>query len=609
LEENINDFNNNQLFECDDSVLIIFNNIGLIVNKSYKIDDFFQFTGELQNIQDCLHNVEDDNKHELIQTILNIESKESRKCCYSLRISKNNSDSYHTFIYKLSGNSDQSLTAVVFYKSNVLNLFSENPNKEQNQYIHYFKNFSDGILILDENLNIIESNESFARNLGYSLDEINHLKFSSLLVPLSFERVNGTIARLVKEQHIHFEIEHYHKQGHILTFDVTSSIIRMNNRILTLFLYRDFSGRVEIEGALRESEKKYKSIINNLVDVYYRTDADGKLIMVSPSSINMFGYMSMDEILGRPIETVYPRKEERQEFMEILLKTGRIKNYRTSLLKNDGSIIYVETTSNILFDKNGRFNGVEGIVRDISDRLQAEKSLKESEQSLREINSTKDKLFSIIAHDLKSPFTSIIGFSEMIAENIESLDKNDIIKFVKHIEKSAKNTLSLLENLLIWAKTQTGQMVYNPIFLNFTDVLKTVEQVVSPSARIKNITIEYDAKKDIEIFADPNMLQTILRNLISNAIKFTDTGGKVEIQTRTTEQFVEILISDNGTGMNRKKLDDLFKMEKTSSETGTAKESGSGLGLLICKEFIEKHGGKIWVESEPGVGSKFYFTI
>jgi signal transduction histidine kinase len=230
-------------------------------------------------------------------------------------------------------------------------------------------------------------------------------------------------------------------------------------------------------------------------------------------------------------------------------------------------------------------------------------------KELKELNSTKDKLFSIIAHDLRSPFNSILGFSELLSENIRDYDIEKSEEFIAIINSTAKHTLALLDNLLDWAKIQTGQMDYKPMSLRLQPVIQEIIDILNSSATIKNIKLNYAQSEDFIVHADPNMLKTILRNLIQNSIKFTNPGGKVDIYVVSKEKQVEVTVADNGTGMNETTRNKLFKKNANFTSFGTANESGSGLGLILCKEFVKDLGGKIWVESEVGKGSRFTFTL
>lgn len=241
--------------------------------------------------------------------------------------------------------------------------------------------------------------------------------------------------------------------------------------------------------------------------------------------------------------------------------------------------------------------------------LKKNKKIKEDTLKLEELNLTKNKLFSIISHDLRSPFSSIIGLSELLKYSAENKDVEESQSLASMIHSTSKNTLILLDNLLSWTKSQTGQMNFAPATLNLNPIVLQVLDTLEPIAQVKNISLNYDQSIDINVYADENMLKTVLRNLISNGIKFTNTNGKIHVNTIHKPDLIEINVSDNGIGMHKDVQDQLFKNNETHTTSGTANEAGSGLGLLICKEFVEKHDGDIWVESEIGKGSEFKFTL
>jgi len=234
--------------------------------------------------------------------------------------------------------------------------------------------------------------------------------------------------------------------------------------------------------------------------------------------------------------------------------------------------------------------------------------LQEKTEKLEELNATKDKLFSVIAHDLRSPFNSILGLSELMLINITHYSDSHSKKMIRQIHNSAKNTLTLTENLLSWAQSQTGQLKFQPEPVRLKKTVDEVVGVTESSAKAKMTSLDYSKVPDIEIHADENMLKSIFYNLISNAIKFSHTQGKVEISAEMKGKQVMVIVSDNGVGMEEETKRKLFQIDSGSAR-GTANEKGSGLGLLLCKEFVEKHGGEIWAESELGKGSRFYFTI
>ncbi len=239
------------------------------------------------------------------------------------------------------------------------------------------------------------------------------------------------------------------------------------------------------------------------------------------------------------------------------------------------------------------------------ERLRAEKS----EIRLRQLNADKDRFISILGHDLKSPFNSLLGLSELLTKNIHKYDFDKIENLVININKSAQRSVDLLDDLLNWARAQQGNIPFKPQNLSLTDVYNDVLITLNPIADEKNIVIKCLTEDRLNVFADIDMLKTVLRNLVSNAIKFTNNSGTINIITEQTQSDVIISVSDNGIGIPPENLAKLFDISEVLTTKGTAEETGTGLGLLLCKEFVAKHGGKIWVESEVGKGSDFRFTM
>jgi signal transduction histidine kinase len=238
-----------------------------------------------------------------------------------------------------------------------------------------------------------------------------------------------------------------------------------------------------------------------------------------------------------------------------------------------------------------------------------EKSVEMKTSELRELNVSKDKFFSIIAHDLKNPFSSIIGMSEILKEEIRSGDTALMENYAGMLNTSAVQTYRLLENLLEWANSQRGKISFTLEQINLSQLFNEEFNVLNEQASAKNIELKSSFANDLIISADKNMIRTILRNLISNAIKFTNKNGQVEVKAFVNDRNVEISVSDTGIGMTKETMAKLFRLDANLTTRGTENEKGTGLGLFLCKEFVEKHGGKISVESESGKGSTFRFNI
>jgi len=228
-----------------------------------------------------------------------------------------------------------------------------------------------------------------------------------------------------------------------------------------------------------------------------------------------------------------------------------------------------------------------------------------TEEELRLLNATKDKFFSIIAHDLKNPFNSLLGFSELLKNDFESYNEEEVKRFIGIIHESSKHGFDLLENLLQWSRSQTGRIAFLPDRVNLRDILNGCVDLLKSTADKKEIRIYTDLQDDLEVFGDIEMLSTVFRNLISNAIKFTPRGGRIKIKSHLNTKSISVSVIDTGVGIPEDKIPDLFRIDKQVSTFGTGNEKGTGLGLILCKEFIDKHKGKIKVSSERKNGSEF----
>jgi PAS domain S-box-containing protein len=279
------------------------------------------------------------------------------------------------------------------------------------------------------------------------------------------------------------------------------------------------------------------------------------------------------------------------------------------MLYANGEMGYVAVRFAVIKNDKGKTIKTFGLNQDITSIRKAENKLKESEAQLRELNSMKDKFFSIIAHDLKSPLSAIAGLSELLAENVNAKDLDEVETLSTFILQSSKKAIELLTNLMEWSRSETGRMEFTPKKLSLRETINKTVEIFTLNAQSKRITINSDIPESLYVFADLAMLSTILRNLISNALKFTFANGKIDISTTENENEVIVEVADNGKGMSEEILKKLFRIDENISSMGTENEKGTGLGLILCKEFVEKHGGRIWVKSEEGKGSSFYFSI
>ena len=263
-----------------------------------------------------------------------------------------------------------------------------------------------------------------------------------------------------------------------------------------------------------------------------------------------------------------------------------------------------------LVEKNTKLSEHEQKLELLNKELnEANQNLLKSEKKLMAINSSKDKFFSIISHDLRNPFASISSFSRIIKRDIKSMSQQELIELVGEMDASILKINNLLDNLLMWSRSQSGKNIFFPQSINLLEVINDNIELFSASAKEKGVSLNSEVNKDISVYADKNMLDTIIRNLVSNSVKYSKADGIVSITAVQNEKYAVISIIDNGVGISDEDKMKLFNSDLFHSTYGTNEEKGSGLGLKICKEFVEKLGGEITFESQQGVGSEFTFTV
>jgi two-component system sensor histidine kinase/response regulator len=263
--------------------------------------------------------------------------------------------------------------------------------------------------------------------------------------------------------------------------------------------------------------------------------------------------------------------------------------------------------ANIMVD-NERI-GLVGVFTDITHIRQVEVALRDSEQKLIQANRTKDRFFSIIAHDLKNPFHAILGLSHLLKTNYGIISEDDRRNIADNIHHATENTFQLLINLLDWARLQEGKIRVKPEKLDLHEIADECINLLKPKIAERKLHASLDIDFDIKVCADKNMIRTIFRNLVGNAVKFTEYGGSIHIAARKVLKNVEVMVTDTGIGINREDLRQLFKLDKQGLIHSPDGTQGTGLGLILCKEFIELNQGRIWAESAVGEGSIFYFTL
>lgn len=383
----------------------------------------------------------------------------------------------------------------------------------------------------------------------------------------------------------------------------------------------------ELKNQNKQLKESKKQILNS--ETLFRTifeaspigiillDSKGKILNINESFSKIVGIEVNKELYSLNIFqlSVLKRTKILTSFSEVIEKK-QVVHGEAGFRNAIGINIIINYHISPLMDDNNELVKIQAVIFDISEKQRNEEALIKSEKQLRELNATKDKFFSIIAHDIKNPFNAIMGFSNLLKEDYESFTDEDRKEFIENISQASEDVYNLLENLLKWSWTQTGKISYNPQNADIQEITNETISVLKLQADRKFIKIDSLINSPILVFADINMLKTVFRNLISNAIKFTNENGNISItyfveetKSEGTNRNIEIQIADNGIGISKEDIQKLFKIDEKIVSKGTQGESGTGLGLILCKEFIEKNGGQLWVESNLDIGSVFKFTI
>ena len=387
-------------------------------------------------------------------------------------------------------------------------------------------------------------------------------------------------------------------------------ILNVMGQVITVIcISKNITERKRAEEKIRESEEIFTQFMEYSPIYIFFKDENIRSLRLSRNYEKMIG-KQMDELLGKTMDELFP-----SDLAKCMVEND------LDILKNGVKIEIEEELNGRIYSTikfpikiEGKPSCLAGFTVDITERHKAEAALKQSEARLGELNATKDKFFFIIAHDLKSPFNAILGFSNLLVEQIRDKEYKKIEKSGMIIQKSSQRAMDLLMNLLEWVRSQTGKMDFSPEKIEIAALILQITKLLHLSAKQKKITIYTELPESAFFIADRPMIATILRNLITNAIKFTNLRGNIVISVEQKPNELMITVADDGIGIRKEALKKLFRIDESYSIMGTQNEKGTGLGLILCKEFVDRHGGKIWAESDPDVhgelkGSKFCFTI
>ena len=378
-----------------------------------------------------------------------------------------------------------------------------------------------------------------------------------------------------------------------------------------LSIVRDISERKKVEESLNVAIESYMDIFNSVSEAIYVLDESGTFIDVNKGAEKMYQY-TKDELIGQTPQSISaPERNDLKEIQSILkkvYKTGTSASFDFWAVRKNGEIFPKE-----VFVNKGKYFGKDVLIataRDITEKSMAEERIRAKNEELQKINAEKDKFFSIIAHDLRSPFAAFLGLTQLMVQDLPTLKRDNIQEIALLMKESATNLHSLLENLLQWSRLQQGIVAFNPHHFLLVEKVNNSMHSVLEIAVNKGLEIVINIPDGMVVYADENMLESTIRNLATNAVKFTDKGGKILISAKSEPNGdAKISIKDTGIGMNEQMLEKLFKIGELNCRQGTNGEPSTGLGLILCKDFIDRHGGKIWAESTEFMGSTFHFIL
>ena len=452
---------------------------------------------------------------------------------------------------------------------------------------------------------------------GYSEEEIGTIPFQLFIHPDDRDKVADNHQRRLKGEDVpsYYVFRLLTKNGSTRWVYMNAVLINWEGCPATLNFLTDITGLRLAEEALQQSSQKWEAVISASPDGIGMISIDGKIQLISEKLVRMHGYEmdQIEDISGRSIyEFIDPEDHKLliENTTKLLAGEKSIKLTEYRAIKKDNSRFYIDVNASVLHDARGKPTGILYVERDITERKLAEEEIKKKNQELENLNSVKDKLFSIIAHDLRSPFHGLLGLTEILADDSREMSSTEIKKYGNSLHEMVVNLYALLENLLEWAQLQKDSIAFDPKNISLPALFSQSSDSIKHRAIQKGITILNEIPDNLEIYADEKMINSVLRNLLSNAVKYTNKGGMVTGKAKVIENgFVEVSVSDTGIGIPENIIDKLFMLGEKVSTTGTENEPSSGLGLLLCKEFVDKHGGNIRVESKENEGSTFYFAI
>ncbi|MHC1707521.1 MAG: PAS domain S-box protein [Bacteroidales bacterium] len=465
---------------------------------------------------------------------------------------------------------------------------------------------------------ILRTNSALCQMLGYSENELIGLSVESITPSDDFEKEIRAATESVRSGIGVFTVEKrlYKKDGDLIWVNLTGSYIfdEKGTHKYGFGIIENITEKKSIQDHLTREHTLLVSLMENVPDLIFFKDKQGKYINANQSALQFFEAMGYPDPIGLTDFEILNQQEYLEEIQNddaSILASGKsiINKVEKITLPSDETIWFSVTKFPIL-SPDGKSDILVGILRNITERIENELKLKKYAQELKELNYSKDKFLSILAHDLKNPFNAILGFASVLAEEYNEYTDQERVHFIRNIQQAAENTFSLIQNILEWSRSQTGRINFKPDTLDLSNIINESVKLLKPLMEEKGGKVVSKIQYNTMVYVDENMMKTVFRNLISNAIKFSPKKSTVTVSARSLNyNMLEVTVEDEGIGIPEEALGRLFKIDDSYRREGTEGEQGTGLGLILCKEFVEKHGGLIWVRSKEDQGTSFMLTI
>lgn len=519
---------------------------------------------------------------------------------YCIEIKNNTPNRWHPVVVDfLTSVADQ---VAVFYEAGKLEESEIKIAETERKFRFLFNSAADAILVVQKDGLVLDANQAAANLFNTAIESLVNESLSQLFQSFDFDVYSNFF-----QANTPFTIYNtfYNAKNKLIQLEISGNPVWIGAETQAMLMVRDITRRMKAENELRKSEERFRQLAENISDLVWIWEGE-KIVYANRNFLNLWG-ISLEEALSKPelyFKIIHP------DDLPLLFTAYNSNSFKTNhkmdvefrVLSPQNEVITLWGRTFPVFNLQKQVYRVIGVASDISKQ-------KKIENDLRELNIDKDKFFSIIAHDLRNPLNNLLGFSQLLTDNFKEYNEEKKMSFLRIIQQTAKSTGLLLDNLLEWSRLQTGRINAKPARYFLKPQVDECVQLLHSAALAKKISISTEIDMSVSFYADCNMVSTVLRNILSNAIKFTPISGEISIDAGIHENFVVVKISDTGVGMSELELKNLFLLDKSLSAKGTEGEVGSGLGLILCHEFVKKNRGSIEVKSKPGLGSTFIISL